>query len=456
MFNRLRHRMIALGALLAWAVLPAGAAPGGALLVRVPSAAQVRVNDGAAANATPQAPLRLGGLAPAIYRVRVESAASLWVGYVEVFAGQESAVTAVFPSTPILTTTPVTALAAPTPVKSAENPPLASPPTTAPKTADVTKPEVATPDMVKSGPKAGPSSGIQATKPGDAPTGDRVTPPVQVAMAPSVATPVAPVTIKPAAPPVAPTTPVLPESPKADPIKPSLAKPITTKPQGPVKGHDWTAPAAGMELVWIAAQGFWAGRYEVTNREFRRFRPDHRSGAYKGLSLDDEDQPAVNVSFRDAVAFAEWLTTTERQTGGLSDGLVFRLPDQYEWRALAQCGENRTYPWGSRWPPTTGNYADLSLKRQADGTSISGYDDGFAASAPVARSGANAWGLHGLGGNAMEWTTETLRLQRGVRGGGWRIYSGQRPLTCDYRDARAEDAREPDLGFRLVLGPDHP
>ena len=93
----------------------------------------------------------------------------------------------------------------------------------------------------------------------------------------------------------------------------------------------WREPITGMEFVWIPGEcfmmggpgqdintdegpvhkvcvdGFWMGKYEVTNSEFRKFRPDHKSKEYKGHPLNGDNQPAVYVSWNDAQDFARWL-----------------------------------------------------------------------------------------------------------------------------------------------------
>ena len=46
----------------------------------------------------------------------------------------------------------------------------------------------------------------------------------------------------------------------------------------------------------------------VTNAQFRKFRPTHDSGDYRGHSLNADNQPVVKVSWSDANAFCEWLS----------------------------------------------------------------------------------------------------------------------------------------------------
>jgi len=84
----------------------------------------------------------------------------------------------------------------------------------------------------------------------------------------------------------------------------------------PALGKSWTEPATGMAFIGIpkgcftmgspssepgrydderqhqvCAEGFWLGKYAVTNAQFRQFRPSHDSGSYKDHSLNDADQP---------------------------------------------------------------------------------------------------------------------------------------------------------------------
>ena len=58
----------------------------------------------------------------------------------------------------------------------------------------------------------------------------------------------------------------------------------------------------------VCLSDFYLGKYEVTNAQFRKFRPMHNSGAYETFSLNDDKQPVVNVSWDDAVAYAKWLS----------------------------------------------------------------------------------------------------------------------------------------------------
>ena len=63
---------------------------------------------------------------------------------------------------------------------------------------------------------------------------------------------------------------------------------------------------------------FLIGSREVTNGEFRRFRPTHSSGSVQGFSLNGDDQPVVNVSWNEAARFCNWLSQKETSLYSMS------------------------------------------------------------------------------------------------------------------------------------------
>ncbi len=140
------------------------------------------------------------------------------------------------------------------------------------------------------------------------------------------------------------------------------------------------------------------GKYEVTNAQFRKFRRDHDSGTAgtaRPESLRGDDQPALRVTWDDADAFC-------RKYG-------LRLPTEAEWEYAARGGDGRVFPWGEKWPPPNGcgNYGDTTATQAGIGWGQeSTYADGIAASATVGRFPPNPFGLHDVGGNAVEWCSD--------------------------------------------------
>ena len=222
---------------------------------------------------------------------------------------------------------------------------------------------------------------------------------------------------------------------------------------GPEPGQAWTVPDLGMEFVWIPAMNCWVGKYEVTNGEYRAFKPDHDSKEYKGHSLNGERQPVVYVNYDDAQQYAKWLTQRERKEGRPPDGLAYRLPTGDEWMTFAQCGDGREYPWGNNWPPRSGQAGNYDDETEFDKYRVDGnYRDGHKVTCDVADSWGNPWGLYGVGGNVWEWTSKTANGQfDALRGASW-YFSDLDYLRCVIRgDLYVPSGRLYFVGFRLLL-----
>ncbi|MEA3468508.1 MAG: PEGA domain-containing protein [Thermodesulfobacteriota bacterium] len=164
---------------------------------------------------------------------------------------------------------------------------------------------------------------------------------------------------------------------------------------------------------------FLMGVHEVSNGEYRKFRPRHRSGSIAGgVTLDGDLQPVINVRWQDAVRYCNWLSRQRglrpfyREQGGSLVPVVpftngFRLPFEAEWALTARmAGRTRPdrYPWSGGFPPRkhNGNYADESARTILP-MIIKGYYDGYPVTAPVESFPRNIAGLFDIGGNVSEW-----------------------------------------------------
>jgi formylglycine-generating enzyme required for sulfatase activity len=224
---------------------------------------------------------------------------------------------------------------------------------------------------------------------------------------------------------------------------------------------------------------FYLATREVTNAEFRQFRPAHRSGFILQETLELDRQPVVDVSWQDAAAYCNWLSAAEgltpayEQKGGrlvpvspVPDG--YRLPTEaeWEWAARGAGGALRKYPWGDTLPVPAGagNFADRKAQPLLPSV-LPDYDDGRAATAPVGSYAPNAAGFFDLGGNVAEWTHDLYTVQppggavvvdpvaagdgalRVIRGSSWK-HSAVTELRLAYRDQG--DGKRNDLGFRIA------
>jgi formylglycine-generating enzyme required for sulfatase activity len=224
---------------------------------------------------------------------------------------------------------------------------------------------------------------------------------------------------------------------------------------------------------------FYLSPREVTNAEFRQFRPSHRSGYILQSTLELDRQPVVNVSWQDAAAYANWLSGQDGlepayvQQGGRLVPVVpatngYRMPTEAEWEWVARWsgGAPRKYPWGDTLPvpPGAGNFADRKAQPLVAQV-LADYDDGHAATAPVGSFAANPLGFHDMGGNVAEWTHDLYTVQppatavvvdpaaggagavHVIRGSSWQ-HSGVTELRSAYRDYG--DGKRNDLGFRIA------
>lgn len=255
-------------------------------------------------------------------------------------------------------------------------------------------------------------------------------------------------------------------------------------PLAAVAEAPYTDPSTGMEFVLIkggcfemgdsAGDGdpnerpvhqscvndFFIGRYEVTNDQFKKFMPQHNSGHSEGLSLDEEKQPVVNISWEDAGAFAKWLSQKSGQT--------YRLPTEAEWEFAARSGVKESRYWGNNPDEACqhANVADLTAKKQHPKWTTFFCDDGYTVSAPVGSFTANGYGLNDMLGNVWEWCEDVYNSEayaklpkdnpvykgsgeyRVMRGGGWS--NGPLGIRSSHRVGLSPDFGHHALGFRLV------
>lgn len=141
---------------------------------------------------------------------------------------------------------------------------------------------------------------------------------------------------------------------------------------------------------------------EVTNAQFLRFRPQHRSGRSAQRSLEAPRQPVVNVSWLDAQAYVDWLNQQDRSRR-------YRLPSEAEWERAARANTSSRWWWGD--DPTLleryANFGDTQGRRHGGFNSASDLgDDGFVITAPVASLDPSPWGLYDILGNAWECTAD--------------------------------------------------
>jgi formylglycine-generating enzyme required for sulfatase activity len=306
----------------------------------------------------------------------------------------------------------------------------------------------------------------------------------------------APVAQAPAAPTPAVQAPVVqaPSEPVKTEEKQPLEKPApakVVKKKRVVKrsvkpGEVWRDPRLGMSFVWVpegcfemgcgdtmtgcsdsekpphkvCLNGFWMGRHEVTQQQWRRLMGNNPSDAKRcGTQC-----PVEEVSWNEALEFARKLSA--------KTGYLFRLPTEAEWEYACRSGGKRQEYAGSEPVDALAWY-----KENADGSPH-----------PVGRKLPNELGIYDMSGNVGEWcldifdkdaflkATRTLGnpvfvndrfmdiygegfarilgiLQtasgsRSVRGGSWANAADR--LRCTDRIKGSPDGHRDWLGFRLI------
>ena len=205
----------------------------------------------------------------------------------------------------------------------------------------------------------------------------------------------------------------------------------------------------------VCVGDFWLGKYEVTNAQYRVYKSSHNSKEYEGHSLNGDRQPAVYVSWKDAKAYADWLS---KKGNG-----KFRLPTEAEWEYAARGGTQTERYWGNGEKEACqyANVADLTAKGQWASWTVHDCDDGYAAAAPVGKFRANKFGLYDTMGNAWEWVSDWYdgkyyaksprRDPKGPSGGSHRVRRGGSWLNRPARVRSALRSRN-GPGFRHHLG----
>ncbi len=235
-------------------------------------------------------------------------------------------------------------------------------------------------------------------------------------------------------------------------------------------------------------RGFWIGRIEVTRGQFARFVDDTGyvtdaendgwslgigpRGGWQRVGLlswrdagfaQSDNHPVVCVSWRDAMAFCEWLSEAQ--------GGVYRLPTEAEWEYACRAGSGDSFAWGNA------PYHESARSNAADTAWMGrfpepvGFDwfDGFVFTAPVANFPANAWGLFDMHGNVQEWcgdvyepyepgdVTDPAEAQAVIQDRAPRVLRGGSfvsvPAHCRsaHRDAARPGATFVTVGFRVVM-----
>jgi formylglycine-generating enzyme required for sulfatase activity len=203
------------------------------------------------------------------------------------------------------------------------------------------------------------------------------------------------------------------------------------------EGHDDERPRHRVKL-----KGYWIGVHAVTNAQYASFvKATVRTGPGQWEQAGEADHPAVNVSWDDAQAYAEWAGCA--------------LASEAQWERACRGPKGLGYPWGEDWDQSRCR----NDRNKGSQTTCAVYDY---------PKGASGYGTLNQSGNVWEWVADWYDEKyyeksptedpagpgqgaaRVYRGGGW---DGADPgyFRAAYRDWSDPGYRSGvPLGFRLV------
>lgn len=201
-----------------------------------------------------------------------------------------------------------------------------------------------------------------------------------------------------------------------------------------VKGLEWVPIPAGEFKFGRSGEKVHLDSYEiskhsVTNAQYQQFVAEtgyEPEGGWRSpLNEQESALPAVNVSFFDAQAFAQW-------AGG-------RLPSEHEWEKAARGADGQQYPWGNEFDPDKVNH-----------------DGGMLTPGEVWEDKGNVspFGVADMVGNAMEWVDGSTPARPGsvlLKGGAWSNGTGQlKPFNAVRHTSELPGAGYRGFGFRIA------
>jgi formylglycine-generating enzyme required for sulfatase activity len=93
----------------------------------------------------------------------------------------------------------------------------------------------------------------------------------------------------------------------------------------------------------IKVTDFYMSKYEITVKQFNDYLKDTRQDTLNlEKKFSSDNQPAINVSWNQAIAYCRWLSEKA--------GNQFRLPYEIEWEVAAKGNTDNLYAWGNSMP----------------------------------------------------------------------------------------------------------
>ena len=230
---------------------------------------------------------------------------------------------------------------------------------------------------------------------------------------------------------------------------------------------------------------FAVGRHAITRDQFKAFvdatgyqygeschaqaadgwvdKPGHSFLSPPGFSQEG-DHPVVCVSWKDANAYAKWLSAQTQKT--------YRLLTEAEREYIARAGTATPYWWGMTVSPEQANFdtqpRPSTSPRDTTAPAWERGEPGVAVgrTQPVGWGLPNPWGIFQVHGNVADWVQDCWNpdyshtpgdgsaahggdcTRRVVRGGAWSSWAED--IRAAYREMAGQDDRFYSVGFRVA------
>lgn len=237
-------------------------------------------------------------------------------------------------------------------------------------------------------------------------------------------------------------------------------------------GYQTEAETSGRSVEFFDKEAKDFGHYYPANSRLANASNSNVSEfSWRNPGFDQtDDHPVVNVTWDDAMAFCRWLSDRE--------GVDYRLPTEAEWEYACRAGTDTVYASGDTPDEIYrfANVADMTYALQLPKRYASFVtNDGYAFTSPVGQFQPNAFGLHDMHGNALQWCSDwfgpdyygispsddpkgpSIGLHRVLRG------SSFQGSLMDSRCTSRSMGRPNDLysfrydrGFRVAMNPEGP
>jgi sulfatase modifying factor 1 len=155
-------------------------------------------------------------------------------------------------------------------------------------------------------------------------------------------------------------------------------------------------------------KGFWMAKYEFTQGDWKRV-VGPLPGPLTEAGGSGKKFAIYNVNYAEAEDCCRKLTTLAKKSGELPAGYRFELPTEAQWEYACRAGTTTATAFGDKISSKQANFQGKPYNGAGPGPSLK-------RACQVGSYPPNAWGLHDMQGNQVEWCRDWyhVRLPGGV------------------------------------------